>query len=273
MLLSIGRRTALPAEWNVFYFRRMPTPLQLRRPVRARRRQGARPHSRSSIADAARSPTASSTSGRTGSRTRSPTGVQAGDHVGILATNCIEWVEAMFAALQDPRRAGERQLPLRRGGAALPLRQLRPRRARLPAGVRPARRRGPRRAAEAAALRPHRVDDSERRRLARSTRSTSRPRSPRARPSATSAERSDDDIYMLYTGGTTGMPKGVMWRQEDVYYALGGGIDVVHERAASPTPTSASEKIDRRAADGSRRRSCSPPLMHGAGQFDDVSAG
>ena len=39
--------------------------------------------------------------------------------------------------------------------------------------------------------------------------------------------RSGDDIYILYTGGTTGMPKGVMWRQQDVIFALGGGIDHV----------------------------------------------
>ncbi|MCP9621371.1 AMP-binding protein, partial [Nocardia otitidiscaviarum] len=38
-------------------------------------------------------------------------------------------------------------------------------------------------------------------------------------------DRSPDDIYMLYTGGTTGMPKGVMWRQEDVWRVLGGGIN------------------------------------------------
>ncbi|UGT39968.1 acyl-CoA synthetase [Nocardia yamanashiensis] len=37
-------------------------------------------------------------------------------------------------------------------------------------------------------------------------------------------ERSGDDIYMLYTGGTTGYPKGVVWRHEDVWRALGGGI-------------------------------------------------
>ncbi|HJQ43064.1 MAG TPA: AMP-binding protein, partial [Jatrophihabitantaceae bacterium] len=35
-------------------------------------------------------------------------------------------------------------------------------------------------------------------------------------------ERSNDDLYLLYTGGTTGMPKGVMWRHEDVWRTLGG---------------------------------------------------
>lgn len=40
-------------------------------------------------------------------------------------------------------------------------------------------------------------------------------------------ERSGDDRYILFTGGTTGMPKGVVWRHEDVVYALGGGIDVL----------------------------------------------
>ena len=39
--------------------------------------------------------------------------------------------------------------------------------------------------------------------------------------------RSGDDLYILYTGGTTGMPKGVVWRHEDVFYALGGGTDPV----------------------------------------------
>ena len=45
-----------------------------------------------------------------------------------------------------------------------------------------------------------------------------------------------------------------MWRQEDVYFALGGGIDVfTNERVAAPE--TASEKIDAVAAEGSRRRS------------------
>jgi len=39
-------------------------------------------------------------------------------------------------------------------------------------------------------------------------------------------ERSGDDLYMLYTGGTTGMPKGVMWRQDDLVLALSSGLGV-----------------------------------------------
>ena len=38
-------------------------------------------------------------------------------------------------------------------------------------------------------------------------------------------ERSADDVYIVYTGGTTGFPKGVMWRHEDFWRVLGGGID------------------------------------------------
>jgi 3-oxocholest-4-en-26-oate---CoA ligase len=38
------------------------------------------------------------------------------------------------------------------------------------------------------------------------------------------APRSSDDLYILYTGGTTGLPRGVMWRHEDIFFAtLGGG--------------------------------------------------
>ncbi|HET9498912.1 MAG TPA: acyl-CoA synthetase [Marmoricola sp.] len=38
-------------------------------------------------------------------------------------------------------------------------------------------------------------------------------------------DRSNDDVYIVYTGGTTGWPKGVMWRHEDFWRVLGGGID------------------------------------------------
>src|SRR5581483_8716455 len=45
-----------------------------------------------------------------------------------------------------------------------------------------------------------------------------------ASPARDFAPRSADDLYILYTGGTTGMPKGVMWRHEDIFFgAFGGG--------------------------------------------------
>lgn len=38
-------------------------------------------------------------------------------------------------------------------------------------------------------------------------------------------KRSPDDHYIFYTGGTTGRPKGVVWRHEDIWRVLGGGLD------------------------------------------------
>ena len=45
--------------------------------------------------------------------------------------------------------------------------------------------------------------------------------------------RSGDDVYIIYTGGTTGYPKGVLWRHEDIWRTLAGGIDFV---TGEPTP-------------------------------------
>ena len=45
-------------------------------------------------------------------------------------------------------------------------------------------------------------------------------------PEDVPVEPSPDDLYILYTGGTTGMPKGVLWRQHDIFMAAMGGRKV-----------------------------------------------
>jgi acyl-CoA synthetase (AMP-forming)/AMP-acid ligase II len=71
--------------------------------------------------------------------------------------------------------------------------------------------------------------------------------------------RSADDIYLVYTGGTTGMPKGVLWRHEDFYKNVVGALAGGLERP---------EDIARYADNpiGMRTLTLSP-LMHGGGQF------
>ncbi len=75
--------------------------------------------------------------------------------------------------------------------------------------------------------------------------------------------RSSDDHYILYTGGTTGMPKGVVWRHEDVFYALGGGIDPV-----TGTRIERPEQLVEKGLAGAPMTSLPiAPLMHGASQW------
>jgi len=76
--------------------------------------------------------------------------------------------------------------------------------------------------------------------------------------------RSGDDLLFLYTGGTTGMPKGVMWRQDDLFQVLNGGSDRVRNLPSVTTHDKLAERL--RAEKASP---CIPacPLMHGTGQF------
>jgi fatty-acyl-CoA synthase len=67
---------------------------------------------------------------------------------------------------------------------------------------------------------------------------------------------SPDDLYVLYTGGTTGMPKGVLWRQEDVFRSA------MYTRAVE-TP----EEVVARAERGDIRSLPTPPFMHGAAHW------
>jgi 3-oxocholest-4-en-26-oate---CoA ligase len=75
--------------------------------------------------------------------------------------------------------------------------------------------------------------------------------------------RSPDDLYMLYTGGTTGMPKGVMWRQDDLFARLNGAGFRRYAEDAGPEGVRA--ELER----GGRGMTLLPacPLMHGTGGF------
>ena len=78
-------------------------------------------------------------------------------------------------------------------------------------------------------------------------------------------ERSGDHLLLLYTGGTTGMPKGVMWRQDDLFSVLDANnkkrlppdqdLDAVKQRTSKPGP----------------RNMPGAPLMHGTGLFNAMS--
>jgi fatty-acyl-CoA synthase len=84
-----------------------------------------------------------------------------------------------------------------------------------------------------------------------------------ASPARDFAPRSADDLYILYTGGTTGMPKGVLWRQEDIFFAAlgGGGFGL----PPITTPGELATRVEVTAAPSVGI--VNAPLMHGGGQW------
>ncbi|TDC40286.1 acyl-CoA synthetase [Actinomadura sp. KC345] len=82
-----------------------------------------------------------------------------------------------------------------------------------------------------------------------------------AAPGGGFPERSNDDRYIMYTGGTTGYPKGVEWRCEDIFFGALGGGNVLGDPIGSPEELAANAEQPAMAV-----LDCAP-VMHGAGQW------
>ncbi|MGK2929927.1 MAG: acyl-CoA synthetase [Acidimicrobiales bacterium] len=84
-----------------------------------------------------------------------------------------------------------------------------------------------------------------------------------AAPTPPDVDRSADDLYILCTGGTTGMPKGVLWRQADIYMGAMGGRDL----STGEEFASLDAIVDNASSGGGAKMLPAPPFMHGAGHW------
>jgi 3-oxocholest-4-en-26-oate---CoA ligase len=203
-------------------------------------------------------------------------GIGADDHVGVYGMNSVEWIEAAIAAYKIRAvpvnvnyRYVEDELRYLFDNADLKAlvydRELAPRvaavRASLPL-LQHVVHMDPTRGApgQPDAPDPASVDDA----LGRLGSVPFEEALAAGSPERDFPERSPDDRYIIYTGGTTGMPKGVVWRHEDVFYALGGGIDAYTNEPVADEWTLA----EKAKANETPLRSLNlPPLMHGAAQW------
>jgi len=189
-------------------------------------------------------------------------GIGAGDHVGIYAYNSVEWVETLWAVfklravwININYRYVEDELRYLFDNADLKAlvfqREFAPR----VRGVR-----------SSLPLLRHTIaiEDGSGADLAGLGAVEYEAAMAEGSPARDFGPRSPDDLYILYTGGTTGMPKGVVWRHEDVFMALGGGID--------PLSGIRAERPEQMAEKGEMMGFAITmfpiaPLMHGATQW------
>ena len=82
--------------------------------------------------------------------------------------------------------------------------------------------------------------------------------------------RSADDHYVLYTGGTTGMPKGVVWKQGDAVMVFGGGIEMYTQEPLESPEVMADRCLDE--THFAPKTINMAPLMHGAAQWGVLRA-
>lgn len=86
-----------------------------------------------------------------------------------------------------------------------------------------------------------------------------------ARPDGSA--RTADDLYCVYTGGTTGMPKGVLWRHEDIFFGAMGGGDPMQMGNKISRTDELPERIPAMGLTGL----VTPPLMHASAQWTGFS--